>query len=264
MKNLGVCIKGNCMKKKRNNLVLLLTLATSVTLFSTSSFADGITVGFGAGWTDSPYKGTGSVYTPVPSIKYDNGLFYLDTFSAGVHLYNQDNQTISAGLSYLPLRFKRSDSDDHQMKQLNKRNSTMLANVNYKLTTQYGIFTTRFSADVLNESNSMIVDANYSYAFSSEKWRIVPAAGINWVNDKHNDYYYGISNSESARSGLAAHHAKNSLTPYVSLMGHYAITPHIGAYTGLTVHQLTGDAKNSPMVAHSTVSTVFTGLNYTF
>ncbi|RKS86036.1 outer membrane scaffolding protein for murein synthesis (MipA/OmpV family) [Orbus hercynius] len=246
------------------HLISLSAITTSLIIASFSAQATPISVGLGASWTDSPYKGYGAVYYPLPHIVFENEVFFINNFTAGAYLYNDNNQKISLGLSYLPLQFKPSDSDNHQMKQLDKRHSTVVAEARYSIATQYGNFATGIGADILNESNSVLIGASYSYPISGDRWVIEPKVGFLWANDKHNDYYYGVSHSEATRSGLAYHDAKSSFTPYVSLIGSYTLTQSFSTYVGVRVDKLTGDAKNSPMIANSTIPSVFAGINYSF
>ncbi|WP_392563345.1 MipA/OmpV family protein [Orbus wheelerorum] len=245
-------------------IVSSLTVSVALLISSVSVQATPISVGMGASWTDSPYKGYGAVYYPLPHIAFSNEIFFINNFTAGAYVYSDENQKVSLGVSYLPLEFKTKDTDNSQMKQLSKRHSTLLAEARYSLSTEFGSFAASIGADVLNESNSVLINASYAYAFSGDKWSIEPRIGINWANDKHNDYYYGISHSESARSGLAYHDAKSSFTPYISIVGNYALTQNFGTYLGARVDKLTGDAKNSPMIANSTVPSVFAGVTYNF
>jgi len=245
-------------------IVSSLTISTVLLIFSISTQATPISVGMGGSWTDSPYKGYGAVYYPLPHIAFSNEILFINNFTAGAYVYSDENQKVSLGVSYLPLEFKTKDTDNAQMKQLNKRRSTLLAEARYTLSTELGNFAASIGADVLNESNSVLINASYAYVFSGDRWSIEPKVGINWANDKNNDYYYGISHSESVRSGLAYHDAKGSFTPYISLIGSYAMTQNFGTYLGARVDRLTGDVKNSPMIANSTVPSVFAGVTYNF
>lgn len=245
-------------------IVSSLTVTAALLITSISAHATPISIGLGASWTDSPYKGYGSVYYPLPHIAFSNEIFFINNFTAGAYVYSDENQKVSLGVSYLPLSFRPKDSDDLQMKRLNKRHSTVLAEARYSLSTQYGNFAASIGADILNESNSVLINASYSYLFTGDRWSLEPKVGISWANGSHNDYYYGISHRESVRSGLASYHAKSSVTPYASLVGSYALTENFGYYVGVRVDQLTGDAKDSPMIANATVPSVFSGVTYTF
>lgn len=222
------------------------------------------TLGVGVSWTDSPYKGYGSSFSPIPHIDYDNGVLFIDDLSAGIYTYNDEQQSISIGASYLSNEFKPHSSDNHKLKQLDKRHSTILAQIEYSVTTNWGIFSSSLAADVLNNSNSLLVNTDYSAPIIEGNLIIVPTIGINWANNNHNDYYYGISHKESRRSGLRYHKADSSFTPYAELGAQYSLTANIATFGGIHVDKLTGDAADSPMIANSTVTSIYMGVAYNF
>ncbi len=226
--------------------------------------ANSVSIGGGVGWSDFPYKRYGSDYFFVPHIDYDNGSFYIDDLSAGVYAYNEGAQSLSFGVRYLPMSFKPSDSDDRRLKQLSKRHSTVLAEVEYELNTSFGSFSSSVGADVLDESNSVLVNADYSVPFMEGDIIIVPKIGVNWANSQHNNYYFGVTHRESARSTLRYHNADSSFTPYVELSGQYALTKNISTYGGVHIDKLTGDAADSPMVDNTLVTSVVMGVSYRF
>lgn len=219
-------------------------------------------LGIGIGWTDSPYRGYSSNYYRIPHIDYDNGLFFIDDLSTGIYLYNEHNQSVSIGVRYLSNEFNPHDSDNHRLKQLDKRHTTLLTEIEYSLDTNWGSFSSSISADVLDQSNSVLMNADYSLPFMEGNLIIVPTIGINWANKKHNNYYYGISHKESMRSGLRYHNADSSFTPYAELSAQYKLTDHIATFAGIHVDKLTGDAADSPMVDNSTIAYIYMGISY--
>lgn len=249
------------MNKK---IVSLITLAVSLPYSLATYAADAPSIGLGMGWSQSQYKGYGNIYYPLPNVTFDNDTFFIDNFTAGVYLYNDEVHELSVGLTYLPLEFKPSHSDNSQMKQLDKRRATLFAQIEYTLATNIGNFTANVSSDVLNESNSILINTSYTTLFTVNKLFIVPEIGFNWANKKHNNYYYGITETESQHSGLASYTAKSSFTPYIAVTGYYTINKHFTTYLGARVDRLTGDVKNSPMIEHSNIPSVFAGINYTF
>lgn len=249
------------MKKTRYAALIASILGLG---FSSIASAEPLSIGIGGGITDSPYKGYGTIYNFFPHVSYDNGLFFIDDLSAGVYAYNVENQSLSIGIRYLPMEFKPHDSDNHRLKQLDKRHSTLLAEIEYDLDTNFGSFSTSIGADVLNESNSILLNADYSLPLVYEPLIIVPKIGIGWADGNHNDYYYGVSHKESSRSGLRYHNADSSFTPYAELSAQYPLTQHISTYGGVRVDKLTGDAADSPMVNSSIVTSVYMGMSYKF
>lgn len=253
--------KLNVMKTNKIALIIL-----SLGLLTTTTFtqANTASIGIGGGAIDSPYKGYGSIKSPLPYINFDNDIIYVRSLSAGYYLLKEKEQQLTVGLYYLPFYFKPGDSDDQQLKLLNKRHATLMADVTYSLSGDWGRVFSMISADVLNETKSLLLHAGYGYPITGDSWSVTPSVGIVWANDKHNDYYYGVSRNESSRSGLKYFNAKSSVTPHVQLAGEYALTKNIGLSSGIRFDFLTGDAKDSPMIADSTVTSVFMGVHYTF
>ncbi|OCG00503.1 hypothetical protein A9G12_04340 [Gilliamella sp. wkB112] len=232
--------------------------------YALSAAADPTSLGVGVGWTDSPYKKYSSNLYPIPHIDYDNGSFFIDDLSAGAYIYHTDNQSISIGGRYLTNEFKPHDSSNHKLKKLDKRYSTLLAEIEYNLNTSWGSFSSNVGADVLDESNSILVNADYTLPVAEGDLILLPTIGINWANSNHNNYYYGISHKESNRSKLRYHNADNSFTPYAELGAQYKLTNHFATYGGIHIDKLTGDAADSPMVDNSAITSIYMGVSYNF
>ncbi|MCX8584332.1 MULTISPECIES: MipA/OmpV family protein [unclassified Gilliamella] len=226
--------------------------------------ADPTSLGVGLGWSNSPYKNYSSSYYPVPHIDYDNGYFFIDDLSAGIYAFNNDNQSLSFGVRYLANEFKPHDSDNHKLRQLNSRHSTVLAEIDYDITTNWGIFSSSIGADMLNNSNGILVNADYTVPYIQGNLIIAPTIGINWADGKHNDYYYGVSHKESSRSGLRYFNADSSFTPYFEIGAQYSLTDNIATFGGIHIDKLTGDAADSPIVDDSTITSIYMGLSYKF
>lgn len=248
--------------KKMYGLISILII--SALGYSNSALSDPTSLGIGAGWSNSPYKSYSANYYPIPHIDFDNGSFFIDDLSAGFYAYNHDNQSLSIGARYLSNEFKPHDSNNHQLKRLDSRHSTLLAEIEYSIDTNWGSFSSSIGTDVLNESNSLLVNADYSLPIMQGNLIIVPTIGINWANNKHNNYYYGISHKESSRSGLRYFNADDSFTPYLEIGAQYALTDHIATFGGVHIDKLTGDAADSPMVSNSTITSIYMGVSYKF
>ncbi|MDF7666549.1 MipA/OmpV family protein [Orbaceae bacterium ESL0727] len=254
------------MRKDLCTKTIFLTAIASIITVSAANFAfaNPTSIGLGFGMTDSPYKGYKSNYYPTPHIDYDDNTFYIDDLSAGMYAYNSELQNVSIGVRYLPIEFKPHDSDNDHLKQLGRRHSTLLAEIGYELNTSVGNFVSKLSADILNNSNSVLADVDYNIPVREGNLTIIPKIGINWANSNHNDYYYGVSHKESARSGLRYHNANGSFNPYTELGLHYPLGSNFSTYGGVRLDKLMGDAKDSPMVEDSIVTSVNIGVAYTF
>lgn len=249
------------MKKTLCGLSILSIITLGTEQFA---LAEPTSLGLGMGWANSPYKNYSDNYYPIPHIDYDNGLFFIDDLSAGVYAYNTDNQSVSIGARYLSNEFKPHNSDNHQLRQLNSRHSTLLAEIEYSIVTNWGVVSSSIGADVLNESDSVLANADYTIPYIQGNLIIAPSIGINWANSKHNDYYYGVSHKESSRSKLRYFNADSSLTPYAEIAAQYSLTKNIATFGGIHIDKLTGDAASSPMVDNSAITSVYMGLSYNF
>jgi MipA family protein len=242
-----------------------LSILSIITLGATQiALADSTSIGVGIGWANSPYKSYSANYYPIPHIDYDNGLFFIDDLSAGIYAYNQDNQSVSISTRYLSNEFKPHNSDNHQLRLIDSRHSTLLAEIEYSIDTYWGSFSSSVGTDVLNESNSILVNADYTVPYMQSNLIVAPSIGINWANNKHNDYYYGVSHKETSRSGLRYFNADASLTPYAEIAAQYSLTQNIATFGGVHIDKLTGDAADSPMVDNSTVTSIYMGVSYNF
>ncbi|MCO6504104.1 MAG: MipA/OmpV family protein [Snodgrassella sp.] len=245
---------------KKNFKYILLSF--SLCLSCVAAYADSL--GLGASWSNSPYKGYGGQLEPLPQIDLDNGRFFIDDLSIGAYLLKTDKQEITLDISYLPQQFKPTDTNNAKLKKLDKRHPTAIAELGYSLNTSVGNLSASIGGDVLNNSNSVIMDVSYNIAFSKNNWTVLQSIGLGWANSNHNDYYYGISQQEAKRSDLPAYQANSSFTPYASVTGSYKITKHINGLAGIRIDKLTGDVKNSPMTEHSVIPSAFAGINYQF
>lgn len=225
---------------------------------------DPLSIGLALAWEDSPYKGYKNHFTPVPTINYDSGIWYLEDLTLGVYLYNQNQQNITLSLNFLDNKFSSNNSRDNQLYQLSKRYPTLLAVLEYAIDTQIGSFSANIGHDTLDVSQSTLINLEYSVPILGENWVILSTLGLNWADGKHNNNYYGVSHDEAIRSGLSYHNAHSSLKPYISITGQYSITKQIRFFSGIEVERLTGDAANSPMVARKTIPTFYAGLIYGF
>ncbi|MCX0222073.1 MipA/OmpV family protein, partial [Escherichia coli] len=76
--------------------------------------------------------------------------------------------------------------------------------------------------------------------------------------------YYGVSGSESRRSGLSSFSPGDSWTPYVGLSAKYALTTNLTLLASANYSVLPDDIKNSPMVDRDDSFTFLSGVSWRF
>ena len=92
---------------------------------------------------------------------------------------------------------------------------------------------------------------------------LIPQVGVEWVDKKYVDYYYGVRDSE-ATAGRAAYTGKATLNPEISLSGIYRFDRHHSMMLNVGVRSFGKEIKNSPIVGRSTENRVMLGYKYSF
>lgn len=83
---------------------------------------------------DQPYKGYDSEAYLIPAVSYDGDSFWFRGLGGGYYLWNDAADTLSVMAYWSPMYFKPDDSNDHQLRRLDKRKSTMMAGVSGPIT----------------------------------------------------------------------------------------------------------------------------------
>lgn len=253
---------------KKNYLAYCVYLMLGV---STSTYADVVGVdntfslGIASGFSSEIYKGYGTTYLPYLNINYEKDNFFIKGFALGYHLYNENKHTFSAIGYYYALSFKPDDSDDWRLKQLDKRRTAIMAGVAYNYRPDWGNVSSSVAYDITGNSDSIILDAAYSYPMElSLQWAITPEIGVIWNNKNHNRYYYGISHHESLRSGLTAYAPQSSWSPYAELSNNFKITNNLNFNIVIRETKLNSEIKDSPMVSKNYETSALASINYSF
>jgi outer membrane protein len=212
----------------------------------------------------NPYRGYDNKVYPVPLVSYEGDDFYFKSLTAGYYLWKDDRNKFSVTTTYVPFGFDPDDSDDHQMKHLNKRRGTLYAGLAYSHIEDWGTLRATFNGDVLNNSNGLVADAAYLYPIHQDNWALVPGFGVMFNSSNQNDYYYGVTKGESRRSGLSSYSADDSFSPYAELSARYNFTRDWQAFFTGRYIRLADEVKDSPMVDKSYSAIVWTGVTYTF
>lgn len=222
---------------------------------------DQVRVGGAIGYSQYVYKDYDNLVLPIPMVSYESDNFYVRGISAGYYVLKSQQHTLALDITYSPRQFDPDDTDNRQMKFLNRRHSTVMAGVRYRFSSEMGQVNAAVHMDALDESDGGITaDVNYGYPF---KWNqaltLTPSAGVEWQNDKFNNYYYGVSQREAAASGLNAFDSDSGFLPYVSLTANYRMSPELTTSLALRYTWEPSEVSDSPMVGRDGIySTYFT------
>ncbi|MGB2579567.1 outer membrane scaffolding protein for murein synthesis (MipA/OmpV family) [Elusimicrobium simillimum] len=150
------------------------------------------------------------------------------------------------------------------MRYLDNRYAAITAGLESIAWGKYGIVKLNVSADALGNSGFQ-GKASYMLMQNIGKSIVIfPEAGLRYYSNKHNRYFFGVSQEESLNTGFNQYSPSASITPYVGvsavvsinknvksvLMGHYGILP--------------SKIKDSPIVDKDKELSFYINLTYEF
>lgn len=226
--------------------------------------AGNLSLGASALIMSEPYRGYSNHVYPVPVINYENDYFYLRSLTAGYYLWKDPQNQLSIFGYYLPQGFNPSDSDDERMKQLDRRRATLMAGLAYSHNAEWGTIRTALSGDTLGKSDGIVGDLTYLYRFKQDNWMLVPGVGALWSSKNQTQYYYGVSEQESRRSGFENYSPSSGWAPYAELTASYKLNKDWNTFITGRYIRLSSTVKDSPMVDKSYSAILLTGVSYTF
>ncbi|WP_099704848.1 MULTISPECIES: MipA/OmpV family protein [unclassified Erwinia] len=242
--------------------MLALGVAASATAFNVS--AGPLTLGASVFYSESPYNSGKNRYYPVPLIDYEGDNFYFHSLAGGYYLWKTPQDRLSLILTASPQQFDPDDARSNAMRALDKRRLTMMGGVAYRHSASWGMVRTALIGDMLNNSNGIQWDMAYLYRFEFGRIGLTPGVGAVWSSKNQNRYYYGISDHESARSGLSRYHPGDSWNPYLELTADYRLTDSWRATLAARYTRLDSEITDSPMVNKHGQANIWTGISYTF
>ncbi|MCS2147770.1 MipA/OmpV family protein [Scandinavium manionii] len=247
-------------------LIKLLTTGVLLATASTVVHAEDskLTLGAGVGVIGHPYKQYSSDIYPVPAIDFESDNFWFHGLGAGYYLWNDTTDKLSITAYWSPLYFKPGDSDNNQLRKLDRRQSTMMAGLSYLHFTQYGFLRTTLAGDTLDKSNGISWDMAWLYRYNTGALTVTPGIGVQWSSDNENEYYYGVSRNESRKSGLRSYDPEDGWNPYVELSVNYKLNEAWSVYGVGRYTRLSDEITDSPMVDKTWTGLLSTGVTYSF
>ncbi|MBP6115227.1 MAG: MipA/OmpV family protein [Neisseriaceae bacterium] len=245
------------------NFKPLLLSAVVLAGMSTAAHAE-LNLGLNVSAYRLPYKGMDTEYFAFPAVNYKNEHVYFKGLGGGVYLINSPKHELSLSARYGARYFKPKDSDDRQLRQLDKRKNSVMAGVSYVYKDTWGEISAELQGDVADNSQGYVADLSYANTFVNGNFAVKPRVGVTYRDKKWNDYYYGVSSKESRKSGLDSYKADGSVQPYAEVTVSYALNSQWTTYASAYYEHLGKEGKDSPMTNRSYTGALSTGLTYRF
>lgn len=239
-------------------LIVMPAFAQSLPIDSNARLSAGVNLGY----TVSGYDADNTTDV-LPQVFYDNNRFYIEGSEGGFYAYKDNTHQARLGLTYDGRSFDPDDAHG-ELQGLDERKNSIMAHASYMYVSPIGGFRMKAATDVSNRHDGTTVTLSHLSKFGSGKATIYPQIGVTWRNEDYNNYYYGVSSDESARTGVTAYHAKSSINPFVSATLFYDITDNVTIIGNQRLEWLSDEQKNSPMTDGEISSTTRIGVNYKF
>ena len=196
---------------------------------------------------------------PFVSFDYDETFYFeSDRRDFGVRYFDLETERYGRYQASLVGHYehRRNAEDDDALRGLEDVSRAFF--VGGRFTYSYDAFTLRtaIGVDVTEQTDGAIRgDATLTYDWSPDpRWTVRPRLGIELGDGSYNDAYFGVSESDAARSrrfgvGLDAYNAPAGLTAVsLGLDVDYAITERFGVTGFATYERLAPAAADSPLV----------------
>ncbi|ARZ73997.1 MltA-interacting MipA family protein [Stenotrophomonas sp. WZN-1] len=224
----------------------------------------GVQAGISAGATSGAYAHYDVKPLVVPAIAWQGDRFFASPGSLGMYLYKGQGLRLSAAVTPYTLRFKTDDVNDAQLRRLHSRQMSAMAGINGEYSADWGMVEASVMREVTGHGGGFESRLHYSYPIQAGRFTWVPRAGVVHSSARLLDYYYGISDEEALRSGLAAYRPGSTTSPSLQI----AVSTPLGTKwraTGVVANQWFGNAvKDSPMARRGTQTSAFISLMRSF
>jgi len=211
-------------------------------------------------------KSAGTVSDKFNSLEidYKNRFFSKGLDFAGVYFINNESWKLGSTLSY-DITDRRHQADN-RLKGLGDVNSTLRAKVFAEHTVSLFTVAVAAAQDIAGNGQGLMLSLDASCAIPFiEPWFFSFGPGITWGNGEYAHTFFGVTRSQSARSGFPAFDADPGLTDiHFNTVVSYSLTERWTVSGVLGLARLTGSAADSPITQTKYQETGAISLEYKF
>lgn len=221
-------------------------------------------VSLGAGLIATPaYQGSSDYRVlPIPVIDIKEGWFFANLRNGiGVTPVNTDH--ITAGVSAV---FVQGYRHRDVLEGIDKLGDGVGARIFANIRLRGLIATIGATKGVSGGTKGVIADVSVTYPISlSPEFTLSPSVGTSWANAKHNNRYFGVTEAESAVTGLPmALPGAGFKDASASLTASYRLNERISLSVTGIVTTLLSSVKDSPQVEKKAQPTGLATISYRF
>jgi outer membrane protein len=205
----------------------------------------------------SPIRGEKAHILPAPFAYFDYGRLFarLDTFGV---------KTLPLGYGYVEIagRVKfdgyKTTSNAALQGIAGRENSLPVGLGSFQLTPIGGFFF--YALHDINRSQGNLFEADYVAELKLGEATLYPEIGVEYYTAAYNRYYFGVTQAESAASGIAAYSPASASAPFLSLWLEVPVANNWNADFYLRRKWLGSAISNSPLTRSSHADSGFIAL----
>lgn len=208
-----------------------------------------------------PYRGVSNVTSAFPLIQYENT--WLDIWGpvADLKLHDEGPWLAVLRARYIDLGFDAQDSATLAGMQ-DRKNSVWLG-TKLQWRTPVAHFSAEWLADASAHSKGQQLSLRVETLMHAGPVRIVPRLGLQWVDAKYVNYYFGVAPTET-RADRPAYEGSSAINPEIGARFLYHLTPAQSTFVDLSATALGSSIKRSPLVERTWVPALRMGYVYRF
>lgn len=217
-----------------------------------------ISLGLGAGYSESIYKGIDDDSAALPLFDIEYGNFYISGFEAGYTYYETDTLSLYAAIAADDLDGERTDS--RQLRDVDSGTNLVLG---AEMITEVGMLSVSVAQDVADEHKGTQVNLGWGVPVEFGDLTVFPAVSASWVSDKLVNHYYGVSASQ-ARAGRAAYDGDSAWIYGVGVSAEYALNQDWTIIGAVDYERYSDEITDSSIVSEDAIVSAMMGIRYQF
>jgi outer membrane protein len=213
--------------------------------------------------SQKPYKAIDTQYNLFPNITYQGERFYLRFPEIGYRLLPRPSfQSLAIGLTYDSSGLDPKDSSDKNIRQLDKRDDSVMAFVSYRL----GPITAKLVQDISGEHDGYYSQLSAGYPVSFHSWRVIPSISYRHIGSKMSNHLFGVSQSESDTTSGAIETYRTNTTSFVryGVIGIYPIMKNANIMIGINHTRFDDEIFASPIIEDNQTTSLISSFMLSF
>lgn len=218
-------------------------------------------LGFVVAAFSKAYKGKDVEFFAFPSFQYKFKKFYIQNLEFGINIHNTNKHSLALFVEPDFSGFEEKDND--YFKGMDKREKTANLGIKYNFKKNFWKIETVVTKDILNKSKGTKGKLQLSYFYSKNKLSIIPGIGLEYLNSKYTNYYYGVSETE-ATNERPLYSAKSSINRFFSTGAFYRLKKNTNFIFSFKYNLLGKSIKDSPLTERKKEIVLISGISWKF